>query len=690
MHSSWLILMAALALTLAACADTQQGSYGDLRIPPFDHTSPDSGPDFGVDDPGYDTSDGAEDSADRGGDTRAPPDDARDEAGADYGSDAAQTRDTTAEDYGAEDQDSGTWDSDVKADGQTAETVEDAEENSLCDGFAGLSRVSLCRETIDSCEIVFDNGQGCKELCEGQGLVCRRVFENIDGQCAADYSRPELSCSPGSGHQSDFCVCGTAVACTPQCGGKVCGPDGCGGVCGSCGGGSACNGTGTRCETVQVLCSATDCPAFPGAEGFGANAKGGRGGGVCKVTSLGNSGAGTLRECLASGSGPVTVVFNVGGIIDLTSPLTVNRSYVTIAGQTAPGDGITVRGYQTDLRGDHIIVQHIRFRAGDIRKKKSSSGSGFTEDSLTATGNNIIVDHVSASWGIDEVLSAGSKINNLTVQHSIVCEGLRKTNLFHGEYDTSHPGHSMGSLFKPKEGNMRVTVSHNLYAHNGNRNPAIGSYASSQEVRADIRNNVIFNCPSTMYNSGESKLTELNLVGNYLVFGPDSKQSSIFKASSEGKVKIWQQGNFRDLDRNSSHNGRDDGWSSVEGSYSKASGPFSFPAVTARSATEAYTKVLAEAGARPWNRDSHDKRVVQNVKDRKGKIIDSQEQIGGYGSLAGGTRPVDTDGDGMPDDWERTHGTDPNRADHNEDRNGDGYTNLENYLQWAARLSRQA
>lgn len=428
-----------------------------------------------------------------------------------------------------------------------------------------------------------------------------------------------------------------------------------------------------------------DLPAFPGAEGAGSRAKGGRGGDVYHVTNTKDSGPGSLRNGVA-GSGARTIVFDVGGIITLASPLSIKRDSLTIAGQTAPGDGIVVRGWQTVVAADDFVLRHVRFRGGDLQKKKSKNGDGFTEDSLTLNGTRVIVDHVSASWGIDESLSGGSEFDRLTVQYCIIAEGLRKTCLFHGEYDCSHPGHSMGSLFKTKGGSPTFTIHHNLYASNNNRNPAIGGYEASQVVVADIRNNVLYNTPSRGYSSGLSKQTSLNYVGNVFIAGPDndSGDKSLFDADPEDKLTIWASGNARDLDRNGKISLSSVGWEAIEGTYDKAGKEHATAAVTTHPAAEAFTLVTTNAGARPWNRDAPDARILDNVATGKGKLVDSQEDVGGYGTVATGTTPKDTDGDGMPDAWETAYGTNPAKDDNNGDLDGDGWTNLEEYLHDAA------
>jgi len=466
----------------------------------------------------------------------------------------------------------------------------------------------------------------------------------------------------------------------------VCGSDGCGDVCGVCAGETICR-NGACVAPPEVLCSADDCPAFPGAEGEGRNARGGRGGDVCRVTRLADDGDGSLRRCLTSADGPRTVVFTVAGYINLRSTLQVRKSNITIAGQTAPGDGVTVRDWGLDIRGDDIIIQHLRFRAGD-REKATQNSDGFTEDSLSVTGDDVMIDHVSASWGIDENLSAGpGAFRRMTVQYCIISEGLHRTRLFHGEYDADHPGHSMGGLYKSREGDSTISIHHNLFAHNNNRNPAIGNYEPEDTFDADIRNNVIYSCRNMGYVSGVSRRVRLNYIGNYGVFGPASRSTDLFRGNEDSNVQIFQRGNRIDLIQNGRFDGVDGGWGQFGEEYDRLDEEVALQPVTTQTADDALQTVLAQAGARPWSRDRADRRVVRDVEAGTGGLIDSQSEVDGWGDLDPGEAPDDGDRDGMPDNWERDHGSDPARADHNGDVDGDGYTNLENYLHWAARTN---
>ena len=630
-------------------------------------------------------------------------------------------------------------DGDEAADGDVDEDIDpdlEAPPPVDCSPIAGHADWELCTSSSNTCEAVFNDHAGCITVCAEAGLVCSHVYENVDDMCAADFERPELTCDPPSNHQSDYCIC-VREDCEPDCDGRQCGDNGCGGVCGECDeyansfcdeNGFSCACSPNTCGVPQVFCGSgldngcggvlncpadcpnsescvnsrctgprcelDNCPAFPGAEGEGMYTFGGRGGDVCHVTNTSDSGVGSLRDCVA-GSGARTVVFDTGGIITLNSPLRIDRSNLTLAGQTAPGDGVTIRGYQVDIRGSQTIVRHLRFRAGDIKKKSCPSGSsGFTEDSVTIQASNVIFDHVSASWGIDENLSASANTHNLTVQYSIIAEGLYQTGLYHGDCNSDYnpggsKGHSMGSLFKPGDGgDLNISIHHNLYAHSNNRNPAVGTYETDQDFDADIRNNLIYNCPSMGYTSGASGRGRVNYIGNFAVWGPSTDDDTLFDPNQDNDVDLYQSDNRIDKIRNRTISGFDWGWSMFGGDYSRASSAFSMRTVTTHASTEVIEIVLANAGARPWNRDSADSRIVASVRTNTGSLINSQSEVGGWGAVAAGTPPVDSDRDGMPNDWELNYGTNPDIADNNGDLDSDGYTNLEEYLHWAARWPR--
>jgi hypothetical protein len=433
---------------------------------------------------------------------------------------------------------------------------------------------------------------------------------------------------------------------------------------------------------VYVILSIPDVavcvPAFPGAEGFGARSIGGRGGKVLFVTNLNDSGEGSLRRAVEA-DGPRTVIFRVSGTISLKSKLVVRKPFITIAGQTAPGDGICLKNHALAIAADHVIVRYIRCRPGDNAKAESDSIS-------ISSGRDIIVDHCSASWSVDETLSASSRgqLGNVTVQWCIISESLNDS--------IHHKGpHGYGSLIRGSFGNG-YTYHHNLYAHHRARLPRPGNYIDRTKdpegFVLDFRNNVIYNWASRAagYNAdgsnGTNSITKMNFVGNYYKAGVNSKGDLAFSESTTS-ARAWFSGNCM----NGSY--PDDPWSLVTFSKFSAddmeaykqSGPIPVPAVKTDDAITAYRRVLAEAGAVLPKRDDVDIRIVDDVKNGTGKIIDDEQQVGGWPELKSTEPPDDCDKDGIPDAWEKQHDLDPDDpADGKADTNADGYTNLEEYL----------
>ena len=436
-----------------------------------------------------------------------------------------------------------------------------------------------------------------------------------------------------------------------------------------------------------VFCNTclSQIPAFPGAQGFGAIATGGRGGDVYHVTNLDNDGPGSLRYGIENAAGPRTIVFDISGTIELLSYLYIRSSNMTLAGQTAPGAGICIQNYGLTVKADDVILRHLRFRPGDKFLAPHDQG-GFTEDALTLSGNNIIADHISTSWGVDENLSCGTSFGNITIQYCLIAEGLHRTLYYHGEYDSTHSGHSMGSLIKPRGMDAEASLHHNLWAHNNNRNPAIGSYEGTEHVRIDVRNNVMYNCGRFGYSSGSSKQVDLNYVGNYIIAGrstSSSQTSKAFDANEPNHMHIYQFGNKVDSDLDTVRDGRDIAWAMFDDTWVSHYEEFSMPVIDTHTSDEAYADVIQNVGAYPWARDTVDVRIISDLKNGTGKIIDSQTEVGGYPVLAVETRSEnwDTDQDGMPDWWEEKHGFNRENADdRNDDVDGNGYTNLEEYI----------
>jgi len=463
-----------------------------------------------------------------------------------------------------------------------------------------------------------------------------------------------------------------------------------------------------RCAMVVVLlCTADACfaliPAFPGAEGEGMYVSGGRGGDVYHVTNLSNTGTGSFRNGITSATGARTIVFDVSGTISLNTTLRVNKANITIAGQTAPDMGICLVNFGMVVDSGNIILQHIRVRPGDARKGAKTAG-GFYSDAMELKNSNIMVDHCSTSWGIDECLSsAGASFSNITVQYCTISQGLDQTGLFHDVLDANYnPGgpshHGYGSLIKPISGSGIITYHHNLWSQNDNRNPAVGTYTVSDTLKADIRNNVMYNNRANGYSSEESLRIDMNYVGNYVIAGNETDSSWrnwAFKANAANNMYIYQSGNKIDSDLDSVRDGTDTGWGMFTGSCTTLVAPAAMKAVTTQSADDAYNTVMASAGAFYWNRDSVDATLINNVKTMQGSIIDSQKEQkdpngiltdpNGYPIIPVLSRAAgwDTDGDGMPNAWESWYGTNPTVADDpNGDRDSDGYKDLEEYLVW--------
>jgi len=412
--------------------------------------------------------------------------------------------------------------------------------------------------------------------------------------------------------------------------------------------------------------------AFPGAEGAGRFAAGGRGGKVITVTNLDDAGPGSLRAAIDT-KGPRTIVFAVSGTIKLATTLRIREGQVTIAGQSAPGGGITLRDHTLEIAADDVVIRYIRSRLGDESKTEGDA-------IWIVKGNRIILDHVSASWSVDETLSASANYTkpdqgffDLTVQWSIIANSL--THSLHAKGE-----HGYGSLIRGGRGS-RISFHHNLWANHEARMPRPGNYTGPdidpQGALFDFRSNVFYNWGGSHsgYNADKATLARYNFVDNSYVAGPQSDKPIAFDESNM-LAKAWFAGN--------SMNGAipADPWSLVTGVQPEGyrlTAPIEVAPVKPESAIAAYPRVLAEAGASKA-RDSVDLAIIAGVCDRTGHQIDSQSEVGGWPVLATAPAPRDSDGDGMPDAWERSHGLDPRKSDSAGDRDHDGFTNIEEYL----------
>ena len=420
--------------------------------------------------------------------------------------------------------------------------------------------------------------------------------------------------------------------------------------------------------------------AFPGAEGFGAFSQGGRGGDVYTVTNLNDSGEGSLRHGIKSADGPRTIVFAISGLIKLEEELEVKKDYLTIAGQTAPGDGICLRDNAISIDANHVILRFIRSRLGDE--------AGVNADAISIDGGfNIIIDHCSASWSVDEVLSCSTgekdKIDSVSVQWCIISEALNNSIHYKGE-------HGYGALIRGCYG-AKYTYHHNLFAHNKSRNPRPGNYdynhweIDSLGLQFDFRNNVIYNWEGSRpgYDGDRMSVCRYNYVGNYGKPGPDS--------DARGYAYSTDSKHFRGYFGDNFFFGRvpedqwelvrfNNDWSEAEINTYKQEKPFPSGPIENQSATEAYENVLQSVGA-SLKRDEVDLRVVSDVQNGTGSLINHESEVGGWPEYRTYDSKVDSDRDGMPDEWEVSVNLDPqDPSDRNGDEDQDGYTNLEEYL----------
>ncbi|MDX6748347.1 hypothetical protein SH611_00845 [Geminicoccaceae bacterium 1502E] len=396
--------------------------------------------------------------------------------------------------------------------------------------------------------------------------------------------------------------------------------------------------------------------AFPGAAGFGAAAKGGRGGAVYQVTNLNDSGSGSLRAC-AEASGPRTCVFRIGGTIELQNEITVSSPYLTIAGQTAPGGGIQLRLSDQNKRrvlrisASDVVIRHLRLRRGATARSAYPSGTCCGDTVAIQDASRVILDHVSLGFATDENLDLNNA-QDVTVQNSIIAYGLRYAT----DNDTvSDPAqhHSMGTLVSGSS--TRFTLYKNLLAFNMNRNPRL------QAGLNDVRGNVIYGAQFNPITADGG--AQVNVVGNTFDPRPGTGFSYVINTRS---ASAYAEGNDSPVGMFGS-------------GASKAASAFALPYDLPVDAGSAKSEVLAKAGAQP--RDSLDQLVVGHVKAGSGSVIDSPSDVGGWPELGSGKAPADVDKDGMDDLWESANGLNPGNAnDRNADRNGDGYTNLEEYL----------
>ena len=432
--------------------------------------------------------------------------------------------------------------------------------------------------------------------------------------------------------------------------------------------------------------------AFPGAEGYGRFARGGRGGKVVTVTNLNDNGPGSLREAVTNDIGPRTIVFNVSGIIQLYSRLVLNQPYITIAGQTAPGKGITIKGSSLGLGSSDIIVQNMRVRLG-YDYQGDAGGMGLL-------GDYNMVDHCSISWTTDEALSSRNA-SNITFQHSLISEALNKAN--HPNYPNGIVEHGYAASISGNVGSFH----HNLLAHNYGRNWSLAGGLDGSGFFAgklDITNNVVYNWGSRTTDGGAN---EVNFVANYYKPGPGMQLARYALTMNHenpfgGMQRAFFDGNVMPgyfNETNQEYGRRSVLSNGVTIDYETfVNAPF-FPSyVTTQTAGHAYKIVLSNVGCNQPVFDDHDTRMVNETLNGTYSVTGSRTGKKGFPDTADDysfedypviTRPNDwdSDKDGLPNWWETLIGTNVNSpandfSDANADSNLDGYTNLDYYLQW--------
>lgn len=394
--------------------------------------------------------------------------------------------------------------------------------------------------------------------------------------------------------------------------------------------------------------------AFPGAEGFGAYATGGRGGTVVHVTNLNASGPGSLADAVSQPNR--TVVFDVGGVIDITGQNLTIASNLTIAGQTAPGEGITIYGGRVIMsNSSNVIIRYIRMR-GSI---------SMPEDKCTLTMDycdNVILDHCSISWGRWDNVHI-KDANNITYQNCIISEGIEPQRF--------------GAI---TDGTRNWTISHCLWTNNKSRNPKMKCYLQ-------YYNNVVYNYGIGIVGGHSAADNYQDVMNNYFITGPSSGSSNKYFDQWTETDHLYSTGNYTDDNRDGKLNGRlitdYNGATPMQQPNLKCQAPMNL-----EPAEDAFYAVMEHAGASRV-RDSHDLRIIEQLASlgTKGAFIANEQDVGGIGTLAGADAPADSDGDGMPDEWEKANGTDPDKADANGDADGNGYTNIEDYVNSLAHKS---
>ena len=444
--------------------------------------------------------------------------------------------------------------------------------------------------------------------------------------------------------------------------------------------------------TCMALATQAQTIAFPTAEGFGKYATGGRGGLVLKVTNLNDDGPGSFRAA-ATKNFPRIIVFDVSGTIHLQTKISILGN-VTIAGQTAPGEGICLADQSVGIGGDNIIVRYMRFRLGDKFQNKGKVDLSGDDDAFGGNRHkNIMIDHCSMSWSNDEVFSIYAE-DSTTLQWNLIAEPLNYSYHFE-KGDADFEKHGYGGIW----GGSHLSAHHNLFAHCVSRNPRFnGARLGANEEFVDFSNNVIYNWEHNSAYGGEDG--KYNMMNNYYRPGP-STHTSVSKRivnptvnETRGLGVFYVNGNYVDGNEQVSKINKlgiefDSKITEAQKMNAIASVPFETLPIQLQDPKAAYISVLNHVGA-SFKRDTMDQRIIQDVVQRRGVIIDVQghfahgtayeKTIAAWPNLKTEPALMDTDFDGMPDAWELNMGLDPRKADDKGLHLSKQYTNIEMYL----------
>ena len=431
--------------------------------------------------------------------------------------------------------------------------------------------------------------------------------------------------------------------------------------------------------------------AFPGAEGFGKYTTGGRGGEIMIVTNLNDDGPGSFREA-AEKITPRIIIFSVSGTIPLNTKLSI-KGDVTIAGQTAPGDGICLADNSVQLGGNNIIIRYLRFRMGDKFQKGGMVDGNGGDDAFGGTRRkNIIVDHCSGSWSTDEVFSIYGG-DSTTVQWNLIAEPLNYSYHFE-KGDTGYEHHGYGAIW----GGRHSSYHHNLFAHCNSRTPRWDGIRNIPDENCDFVNNVIYDWGHNNVYAGEGG--NYNIVNNYYKYGPSTNKNVRYRIANPwakppkiGFGKWYIDGNYVDDNSEITNNN----WLGVnvdKGTFEDvkvASPAFQSVPVATQPAKDAYELILKNVGAILPKRDTLDARIINDVKNRTGRFIDVQggylhgtayeQTVNAWPALKSLPVPKDSDSDGMPDEWETKNKLNPTDAsDASSFKLNKFYTNIEMYI----------